>query len=166
MTNVAFLMIVSAVAIGLQITTMGFLISPAYKPDLVLIVVVWASLRVSFPVGMIGVFIAGLFTDVFSGSPTGFFALIYSFIFVVGAYVHAAVRIDVPEGRAAMVLVGVWAAGSAALLMRWMIGPVEFGWSAVAWIVLKSLITALASLAVFPVLDWLNPASARIMGED
>ena len=166
LTNIVFLMIVSAIAIGLQITTMGFLISPSYKPDLMLIVVVWAGLRVSFAVGMTCIFTAGLFADLFSGSPTGLFALIYSFIFVIGAYVHSAVRIDSPDGRAVIVLAGSSMAGSAALIVRWISGSVDFGWSTVSWIIMRSIITTLASLAVFPLLDMLSPGSVRIIGED
>jgi hypothetical protein len=53
-----------------------------------------------------------------------------------------------------LVLGASLAAGATAILVRWVTVPVGLGWNAVAWIFLKSLITAGVALPVFVLIEW------------
>jgi len=164
LTDVLFLSAVGLFALALQTTSFGFLVRGAYKPELMMILVVWASLRISFLKGAGFAFLSGIFVDMLSGSPIGLCALIYTILFVVCGYFNATFDIDYPMGRALTIFLATLAAGWAVMLMRWLDAPLGFGWQAVSWVLLKSLATAVAALVVLPVLDRLWTGISGVVG--
>jgi rod shape-determining protein MreD len=163
--TVLFLVAIGMAALVLQTTSWGFLVPAAYKPDLILILVLWVSLRMTFAIGAGFAFAVGLAIDVLSGSPTGLFALIYCLLFVTCGYLHSTFRIDVLSGKAVTVFGATLAAGGIVFLVRWLSGPFELGWSVSQWVLLKSLVAAMASLVVFPVVDRMWAGFSRLVGE-
>ena len=165
MRNVLFLVVIGVTALVLQTTSWGFLIPAAYKPDLALILVIWVSLRMTFGIGAGFAFAVGLAIDMLSGSPTGLFALIYCLLFVTCGFLHSTFRIDVLSGKALTVFGSTLAAGGIVFFVRWLSGSFELGWSVSQWVLLKSVVAALASLAVFPVVDRVWAGFSRLVGE-
>jgi rod shape-determining protein MreD len=163
--NGLFLVVIGVAALVLQTTSWGFLIPAAYKPDLTLILVIWVSLRMTFGIGAGFAFAVGLAIDMLSGSPTGLFALIYCLIFVTCGFLHSTFRIDVLSGKALTVFGSTLAAGGIVFFVRWLSGSFELGWSVSQWVLLKSVVAALASLAVFPVVDRVWAGFSRLVGE-
>ena len=100
-----------------------------------------------------------------SGSPTGLFALIYCLLFVTCGFLHSTLRIDVLSGKAVTVFGASLAAGGIVFLARWLSGPLELGWSVSQWVLLKSIVAAMASLVVFPVVDRMWAGFSRLVGE-
>lgn len=140
--------------LGLQVTSYGFLIPFEYKPDVMLILVIWASQRLSFGRGICLSFVAGAAVDSLSASPTGLFALVYCLTFVSSGYLHDILRVDNIAARFVLVFGASLVAGAAVLVTRWLGGPVGFGWNAAGWFVSKSLITGLTAIVVFPLIEW------------
>ncbi len=154
MREVVFGLLVGAVALVLQTTPSGFLSPMGLKPDLVLIAVAWASVSLSFTSGILFSFLVGAATDLFSGSPAGLFAIIYCLVFVFCGYFQEILRIDGNLPRAVLVFTAGLGSGLLVAFVRWLGGPVGFGWVAGGWILLKALATGAASVVVFPLLDW------------
>jgi len=152
-------------ALVLQTTSWGFLVPAAYKPDLALILVLWVSLRMTFAIGAGFAFAIGLATDMLSGSPTGLFALIYCVLFATCGFLHSTFRIDALSGKAVTVFGSTLAAGGIVFLVRWLSGPFELGWSVSQWVLLKSVVAAMASLVVFPVVDRVWAGFSRLVAE-
>jgi len=163
--EIIFLIAVGTATLVLQTTSMGFIVPAAYKPDLILALVVWAGLRATYLPGVGFAFIIGICVDKLSGSPTGLFPLIYCLAFVASGYVHSVVPIDDPVGWAVTVLLACAAAGCLVLIMRWLAGPVGLGLNTVVWMVVKSLATGGAAVAIFPCLDKAWAGYSRIIGE-
>lgn len=153
MTALPFLFLAGTICLLIQTASVGFLMPVQYKPDLFMILVVWASLRMTIGTGMAFAFVAGLTVDLLSGAPTGLFALIYCISFVACDTVNATFAVDRPAGRAVTVFAATGLSGAAVLLARWLAGPVEADMHTLLWIVAKSIVTGLTSVAVFPILD-------------
>jgi rod shape-determining protein MreD len=152
------------VVVVLQNNSLGFVLSAAYKPDLILIVVLWAGLRTNPIPGMFFAFSLGILADLLSGSPTGLFAVIYCVVYVVCGFLNATLDIDRPAVRSAAAFGACLLAAAAVVIMRWLSGPVGFGKEAAQWVFAKSLITGLACLIVFPVVDRFWMGYCRIVG--
>lgn len=165
MIDIVFAVCAGTVVLILQTTSMAFLVSPDYKPDLMLVLVVWAGLRLPFGGGVLFAFFAGVIMDTLSGSPPGLFGLVYSVLFVVCGYLGGIVRIEGQSGRGVLVLGGALGAGIAVLLARVFRGPVGFGWHVVGWLAAKSIITTIAALVVFPGIDWAWMTFSRLVGD-
>jgi rod shape-determining protein MreD len=159
-----FLIATSLVVILLQVTSLGFLVPMEYKPDLMLVIVIWASLRVRLQVGMVFAFCSGLVMDFLSGSSTGVFALIYSVCFVACGFFNAPFAVDRPAGRMVAASIATVLAGAAVLFMRWASGPVDVASHVAVWIAAKSLTTGLACLVAFPVMDRMWAGYLRFTG--
>jgi len=162
--EVLFMALAALIALTLQTTSFGFMIRAAYKPELIMILVIWASLRITFLPGVGFAFAAGIVVDTLSGSPPGLFAVIYSAALVACGYFNATFDIDSQPGRAMTIFVATLASGFLVMLTRWLEGPVEFGWLAVKFILLKSLVTGATALVVIPVLDRLWAGFSRLAG--
>jgi len=148
----------------LQTTAVGFLIAARYKPDLVLVLVSWAGLRLALLPGIGFSFGIGALTDLMSGSPMGFFSLIYSVVFLACSYLNATFDIDRHIGRAVTVFGATLFSAVVVLFMRWLSEPLELG-PYTAWgILVKSLITSLAAVVMIPALDRLRTGSTKLIG--
>lgn len=165
MRSLLFALLPGAIVVVLQVTSFGFTVSAQYKPDLFLVLVVWSSLRLSFSGGVGFSFFLGIVADILSGSPTGLFALIYCLLFTACGYLNATFHVDTRTGRALMVFLGMLAAGSIVLVARWIGGPLGFGWQTVQWFVVKSLVTTLAGVVVFSLIDGAWRHYSRLVGE-
>ncbi|MCA1961743.1 MAG: rod shape-determining protein MreD [Desulfomonile sp.] len=165
MIDLIFISLAGMVTLGLQTTSMAFLVSSAYKPDLMLVLIVWAGLRLPFAMGAAFAFVAGVGVDTLSGSPLGLFGLIYALVCVACGYLGGVVRIEGRTGRTILVLVAALWTGVAILLARLLRGPIGFGWHVTGWIIAKALITTGAALVVFPCIDWARLGFSKLMGE-
>ncbi len=74
-------------------------------------------------------------------------------------------RIDDFSGRSVAVFASTLVAGGIVFLARWLSGPFEWDWGASQWLLLKSLIAAMASLLVFPFVDRMWAGYSRLVGE-
>jgi rod shape-determining protein MreD len=164
--DVPFVLVVGMAALVLQTTSWAFVIPAAYKPDLILILILWASFRMRFVTGVCFAFAAGAAVDMLSGSPLGLFATIYCLLFVACGFLDSTFRIDDLSGKAVTVFGSTLAIGGIVFLVRWLSSPFEWAWSASQWVLLKSLIAAMASLIVFPAIDRLWAGYSRLVGED
>lgn len=161
-----FLLAVGAVVVILQATSFAFMIRWDYKPDLFLVLVIWSSLRMSFSSGVGFTFLLGMLADILSGSPTGLFALTYILTYIASGYLNATLHVDTHVGRALLAFLGVLATGNVVLMVRWMDGPVGFGWHAAQGVVVKALLTGLVGLGAFPLMDGAWRRYARLAGQE
>lgn len=165
MKDALFLLGISLAALVIQTVPSGSKLWFGFKPDLFLILVVWAGLRLPLVSGMGFAFAAGILMGLFSGAPQGLFALIYSVVLVVCGNLNARVHVDNMPGRACTVFGATLASAGAILLARWSEGPLDFGSHAAGWIFMKSLMTALVSLVLFPLADRFWAGYSRLVGE-
>jgi rod shape-determining protein MreD len=163
-TDVLFMLLVGLAALVIQTTSMAFVIPLAYKPDLILILVAWASLRMSFSVAAFFAFSAGILVDLLSGSPMGLFAIIYCLIILTYGYCHATLQLEGLAAQAVIIFMLTLASGGVVLLMRSLGGPAEFGWKAAQCYLLKSLFTGFSAVVVFPIVDPLRAGYGRLVG--
>lgn len=166
MTDGVFLAMTILMVSLLQVTSLGFLLPVAYKPDLMLVTVIWASLRVRLEAGMGFAFCSGLVMDFLSGSPTGLFALIYSVSYVVCGFLNTTFVIDRPAGRMLAAWMVTMVGGIAVIVINWVSGPTEVGIPTAVRIAAKSTTTGLACLVVFPMLDKMHAGYSRLIGAE
>ena len=164
MKEILFVLFLGVATLGLQVTSYGFLIPLEYKPDAMLILVIWASQRISFGRGICFSFLAGAAVDILSASPTGLFALIYCLIFVSSGYLHDILRVDNVAARFVLVFGASLFAGGAVLLTRRIGGPVGLGWNVAIWFLWKSLITGAAGVMVLPLIELSWNGYSRLIG--
>ncbi|HMK35978.1 MAG TPA: rod shape-determining protein MreD [Desulfomonilaceae bacterium] len=164
MTDGIFMLFTGIAALVLQTTSLAFLAPIDYKPDMILILVAWATLRMPFGVAAGFAFTAGILIDLLSGAPTGLFALLYCLIFLTCGYCHATLHLEGRVAQAVIIFGLTLASGGIVLLMRWISGPVGFGWKAAQWFFFKSVFTGLTSMLVFPVLERLRSGYTRLVG--
>lgn len=164
MKDLIFLALCGILCLVIQVTSMSFFVSADYKPDLFMILVFWASLRTAFVSSAIFAFTAGFAVDLYSASPQGLFAVIYCLVFLCCAYLNSIAQIDSPLGRTTTVLTATLVAGLLVASLREIVGPVGLGWNAFQWLFLKSVLTSLATLIVFPLMDWSWSAYLRLAG--
>jgi rod shape-determining protein MreD len=162
--DLVFLALCGTVCLVIQVTSMSFFVSADYKPDLFMILVFWASLRTAFMSSAIFAFAAGFAVDLYSASPQGLFPVIYCLAFLSGAYLNSIAQIDSPLGRTSTVLAATLAAGFLVAFLRQIVGPAGLGWHAFQWLFVKSVLTGLATLIVFPLMDWSWAAYLRLAG--
>lgn len=160
-----FLLVLGFLVVVIQTAPFGSKISFDLKPDIALILVVWAGLRVPLVPGLGFAFTVGLLMGLLSGAPEALFALVYSLVLVACGNLNARVHIDSFLGRGWTVFGASIACAGAVLLVRWSEGPLDFGRHAAGWIFMKSLATALVSLAVFPLVEWSWAGYSRLVGE-
>lgn len=165
MRAAVFLLVVGLFALVMQTAPSSSKIWFDFKPDFILILVVWAGLRLPAVSGLSFAFVAGLTVGLLSGALPGLFALIYCLLVVACGNLNARVDIDNFLGRAWTIFGATLASAAAVLLARWTEGPVDFGKHALGWILMKSCVTALVSLAVFPLVEWLWAGYSRLVGE-
>ncbi len=160
-----FIALGGILTIIVQTSAVGLIVPAAYKPDIMLILVVWVSLRPAMVAGIAFAFVGGILVDLFSGSPTGLFALVYCLIFVASSSANSALEINRPIGRVLVIFAAALGSGGAVVLTRRLAGPVDTGIHMVSVILVKALITALTSLIVFPILDRSWARYAKQVGE-
>lgn len=163
MTDAIFLLAVAMVGLVVQTTSWAFMMPAAYKPDLILILVLWASFKMTFVIGVGFAFTAGVAIDLLSGSPMCLFAIIYCLLFVACGFLDSAFRIDDLFGKAVTVFGATLAAAVIVCFVRWLSGPFELDWSMFRWVLLKSVIAAVTSLVVFPVVDRMWAGYSRVV---
>jgi rod shape-determining protein MreD len=148
----------------LQTSAIGFWVSAFYKPDLVLVLVCWAGLRLTILPGIGFSFGIGILVDLLSGSPMGLFALIYSVVFLVCGYLEAILDINGHLGRAVTVFGATVFSGAVMILMRWLSEPLELTLYTAWGILLKATVGGLAAILFIPALDRLRAGSTRLIG--
>lgn len=153
MRQVIFIGLTGMLFVVLQTTNIGFLVPAGYKPDLVLILVLWTALRADVPTGMGFAFLGGTVVDLLSGSPTGLFALIYCVIFVACWSLNSTFEIDRPTGRIVTASGATLLAAGAVLLTRRLAGPVGIGAQTFHMIIARSIIAGIVCLVAIPLLD-------------
>ena len=164
MTDALFVLMVGMVGLVLQTTSWAFMMPAAYKPDVILILVLRASFKMTFVIGVGFAFCGGRGHRSDSlASPTGLFAIIYCFVFVACGFLDSAFRIDDLSSKAVTVFGATLAAAVIVCFVRWLSGPFEFDWSVFRWVLLKSVIAAATSLLVFPVVDRLWARYSRVV---
>ena len=72
MKELIFLAIFLLPTLLLQTTIIPSFCKSQYKPDLFLILVFWAAIRITFVPAAVFAFATGLLTDIFSGAPPDF----------------------------------------------------------------------------------------------
>ena len=70
------------VALVLQVAVLPVFLRPSFKPDLLLVIMVFIALRTSFEVGAPLSWLLGLFNDVFSGLYLGLNAITFLIVFL------------------------------------------------------------------------------------
>jgi len=165
LTALLYILFISVLVVVVQTASVGFVVPVAYKPDIMLILVVWASLRLALVPGIAFAFVGGLLMDFFSGSPTGLFALVYCLTFVAAGSANTTFDINRPLVRACVICAATLASGSAVVLTRLLAGPVGMGLHTVLLILAKSVATGLTSLVVFPFLERSWVGYGKLVGD-
>lgn len=159
-----FAFLLGFVLVIAQTTSFFFVVPSAYKPDLLLVGVVWAGLRLPFMTGLATSFVLGVVTDLLSGSPPGLFVLIYCLTFASCGYLEATLTIGGGMSRAPIIFIAALLAGTLVVVLRWFKGPVGFGWNSAVWIFTKSLITAGAGVIAWMLMDRAYAGYTRLVG--
>jgi len=161
--DLIFLAIFSLPTLLLQTTIIPQFVASQYKPDLFLILVFWAAIRMTFITAALFAFTAGLLMDLFSGASPGLFPLAYLLIFLSSAYLHSVFQMDSHAVNAMTVFCASFVAGHIILAVSWLKVPIEFGWNYLDWPLLKSISTALFAVMVVPALDWLWNSYSKLV---
>ncbi|MBI5249006.1 MAG: rod shape-determining protein MreD [Desulfomonile tiedjei] len=164
MRDVFFILMAGLTTIVIQTTFAGFFWGSEYKPDLMLVLVSWAGFRMQFLVGVALAFCGGLILDLFSGSPSGLFSLMYCFLLLAFGYADSRFHVDSNSAKAVMIFAASLIVGGMVFIMRRVASPVELGWNVGQWIIIKSGITAMTSLVILPALDSLWSGYTRLVG--
>jgi rod shape-determining protein MreD len=162
--EIFFLSIAGVLVLSLETTSLVFLASGTYKPDLFLVLVIWGSLRLPFIAGVGLAFVGGMCVDLLSGSPAGLFAVTYCSIFVVCGYLNTVFQIDTLGGRAVTTFGAAMASAGIVFLARALTGPADLGWNTLEWVLLKSSFTSLSSLVLFPSMDQARMVYSKLVG--
>ncbi|AFM26360.1 rod shape-determining protein MreD [Desulfomonile tiedjei] len=164
MREVVFCLILIFSALIVQTTVMMFFIPPEYRPDLMLIVIVWCGYRLSFITGAPAAFGTGLLVDLFSGSPTGLFSTMYCLFILLLGYLDSRFHLDSIPAKAVMILGATLVTGFMVFALRRASAPVEFGAHALEWITIRSIITAGIAVPVLSFLDTAWSGYSRLVG--
>lgn len=159
-----FLVALALTVCLVQISPAGSAVPMAYKPDLMVVAVIWASLRIRLEIGMAFAFGGGMLMDMFSGAPAGLFVVIYCITFVVCAALNTTLSLDQPSVRMITASMATMASGAVILVTTWFSGPIDGGFLILFRMTGKSIITGIACLIAFPVLDRAMGAFSRIIG--
>ena len=163
MKELIFLTIFSLPTLLLQTTIVPLFVSFQYKPDLFLILVFWAAIRITFVFAAVFAFTAGMLTDLFSGAPPGLFAILYLLIFLSSAYLHSVFQLDSHAVNVMTVFCASFVAGYMIIAVTWLKVPIDFGWNLFQLPLLKALSTALFAVMVVPALDWLWNSYSKLV---
>ncbi len=163
MKELIFLAIFLLPTLLLQTTIIPLFVDSQYKPDLFLILVFWAAIRITFVPAAVFAFATGLLTGIFSGAPPGLFAILYLLIFLPSTYLHSVFELDSHTVNAVTVFCATFVAGQVIIAVTWLKVPIEFGWHLFQWPLLKSLSTALFAVMVVPALDWLWNSYSKLV---
>ena len=163
MKELIFLTIFSFPTLLLQTTIIPLFVDSQYKPDLFLILVFWAAIRITFVPAAVFAFAAGLLTGLFSGAPPGLFAILYLLIFLSSNYLHSVFELDSHAVNAMTVFCATFVVGQVIIAVTWLKVPIEFGWHLFQWPLLKSISTALFAVMVVPALDWLWNSYSKLV---
>jgi rod shape-determining protein MreD len=162
--EVAFALILLFSALIFQTTVMMFFIPPEYRPDLLLVIVIWCGYRLSFITGALTAFGTGLLVDLFSGSPTGLFSTMYCLFVLLLGYLDSRFHLDSIPAKAVMILGATLVTGFMVFALRRAAAPVEFGAHALEWITVRSIITAGIAIPVLSFLDTMWSGYSRLVG--
>jgi rod shape-determining protein MreD len=149
MTRVLIYFLLAALFLVLQVTLFPSLFSGYFKPELLLILVVYLSLHESFAIGSGLAYALGLLQDVFAGSALGLYGLAFLATFMAGRSLAARVNTE-----STLLLLLMVAAGSLlqGLVLVFALGILAD--SGIAWLVVlrqlpqQLLINLLAGAAV------------------
>ncbi len=164
MRDSGLLILIVSLILVTQSTIIGFLVPQHYRPDLLLIVVIWSSMRISFRSAAVSAFFLGFLVDLLSGSPQGFFSTIYCLVLVLCGYTNSLIETDTYSGRFLMALVSVFFAGVAVVGARWSMGEEFISLHLLNLLLIKALITGVFALLIFPLLDTVRSAYQRLIG--
>ncbi|MGC8907998.1 MAG: rod shape-determining protein MreD [Desulfomonilaceae bacterium] len=159
-----FGLLMTAIALFFQTTTQMFLSHPIVKPDIVLIIVIWASTRFGFNEGILFSFSAGLLADCLSGAPTGLFAFLYCVSFLVCRYLDATTDLDTHGARFVAAFAVCILEAISVLASRYMAGPFGMGAALALSVFAKALFTGSLAIVVMPLLDRLWIERPRLSG--
>lgn len=146
-----------ALALFLQ-ATFFFLPDPAMKPEIVLIIVIWASTRLGFSEGLLFSFSAGLLSDSLTGAPTGLFASLYCVIFLACGYLDAITDLDAYGTRFSVASMMCVLEGLSVIVIRYIAAQFTLVPSIGISLISKGLLTGIAAVVLMPLLDrlWVN----------
>lgn len=159
-----FGLLMAASALFFQTTTLIFVSSPVVKPDIVLIIVIWAATRFGFNEGILFSFSAGLLTDSLSGAPTGLFAFLYCVFFLACRYLDATTDLETHGARFVVAFVMCILEGISVLASRYMAGPFGVGMALALSVLAKAVFTGLLAAMFMPLLDRLWVERSRLSG--
>ncbi len=164
MRDAIFLLLVGAGALIFQTTMTGVSDYMPLKPDLVLVTVVWAGVRVDLTSGSIYAFVIGIVMDTFSGSYNGLSSIIYCSAFVVSSFYHGVFMVDTALGSLFSMFIAALISGILNGIVLLTFDSVSFSPIMVLWILTKTFLTTIASLLVFPVVDNMYKTYTKILG--
>jgi len=151
-------------ALFFQATTQFFLSNPAHKPEIVLVIVVWASTRLGFNEGLLFSFSAGFLTDSLSGAPTGLFAFLYCVAFLVCGYLDATTDLETYGARFLVAFLVCILEGLSIIGSRYLAGPFSLGAGVGLSILGKGFFTGIVAVVLMPLLDRLWVERPRLSG--
>ncbi|MCM2322465.1 MAG: hypothetical protein NDJ90_04305 [Oligoflexia bacterium] len=176
-SNLPTLILVALIGVALQTSLFTFWILPYFRPDIVLLIVLWCALRRSlFEGGLITLVLANI-VEAHSASPQGVFLVIYMLIYLL---VRVAAHVFViPDLRSFLFVVIAATAGAklGSLALTQLLGSTAMPFSQVlrhllVFVAPCSLMNALiAHRAYFWLdrLDWVtfkNPRAAQILEDE
>jgi rod shape-determining protein MreD len=135
-----------------------------FKPDLLIILVVWAGTRPPRISRALFCFVAGLFVDSASGTPLGLFASVYGLVFMACGYYNAVMRADALSSRVPLVFLGAMFSGAALLLVRHYTNAADVSFGAVFTLFIRASLSALCAVPVCVILDALEPKPIGVVG--
>ncbi len=164
MKGYLFGLLMVVIALFLQTTTQLFVSNPSYKPDIVLVIVIWASTRLDFKEGLLFSFSAGLLTDSLSGSPAGLFACLYCVTFLVCGYLDSTTDLDSHAIRFLVAFIVCIVESLSIIVIRFMAAQFKVDLSISFAILTKGFFTGIAATAVIPIVDRLWVGRTRLSG--
>lgn len=132
------------------------------RPDVVLLLNVFIGLNLKATEGALMVFVLGVASDSFAGTPMGMFASIHLLIFVL---VRWSVRLLMPERRGIQLLLLLVMSLLSSLLSVLFLALVKFGtgpiWTSLKAMIPLALVHLLLAVPVWSLARWICPTASK-----
>jgi len=143
---------------------MGMQGRPLYKPDLVIITVVWAGIRFPFLTGAITAFIGGIVIDSLSGSPTGFHAILFCAIYILCSIYSTVLQLESLFAFFILVFCADLVVNVVMAFYLAIAGISEISAVLISAILVRVFLTSLLCMAIFPILNSLYISYSGFVG--
>lgn len=152
--NAPFLMVLAMVAVALQGALFSFYPLDLFRPDFILFAVIWCAHRRNFIEGGILTLIFAEIAEIHSGSPRGYFAIVYMSAYLI---LYALTKYLMFSNRRSLVTLSAWSSVGTkliGLIFLRVLGIADRQWeNTLTYLLPGAMAQAALALVIFPALE-------------